>query len=82
MNLKDVTVIQQALFTFVNQFKAYLGRTERLHWCWMYLSGLLLDGERKSIQPMAERLPGGKKEKMKVISIILAMHLAIPCLSG
>jgi SRSO17 transposase len=65
MNLKDVTATQQALFTFVNQFKAYLGRTERLHWCWMYLSGLLLDGERKSIQPMAERLPGGNEQAMQ-----------------
>ena len=42
-----------------------LGRSERGHWCGMYLSGLLLDGERKSIEPMAARLEGGDKQALQ-----------------
>ena len=33
-----------------------MGRSERRHWAGMYVKGLLLDGERKSIEPMAQRL--------------------------
>ena len=35
-----------------------MGRAERQHWAGMYIRRLLLDGERKSIQPMAAPLPG------------------------
>lgn len=31
----------------------------------MYLSGLLLNSERKSIQPLAERLPGGNEQALQ-----------------
>jgi len=41
------------------------GYLERSHWCSMYLSGLLLDGERKSIEPMAARLPDGNEQAMQ-----------------
>jgi SRSO17 transposase len=30
-----------------------------------YLRGLMLDGRRKSIQPMAERLPGGNEQNLQ-----------------
>jgi len=36
-----------------------LGRSERRHWGSVYVRGLLLDGERKSIEPLAARLPEG-----------------------
>ncbi len=39
-----------------------LGRSERRHWCSVYLRGLLLDGERKSVGAMAERLPDGNEQ--------------------
>jgi SRSO17 transposase len=35
---------------------APMGRRERRHWARVYLQGLLLDGERKSIQPIASRI--------------------------
>jgi SRSO17 transposase len=42
-----------------------LGRTERRHWGSVYVRGLLLDGERKSIEPMAARLPEGNVQAMQ-----------------
>ena len=30
-----------------------VGRSERRHWGAVYVRGLLLDGERKSVEPMA-----------------------------
>ena len=42
-----------------------LGRRERRHWGAVYVRGLLLDGERKSIEPMAARLPEGNVQAMQ-----------------
>ena len=33
-----------------------IGRSERRHWGSVYVRGLLLDGDRKSVEPMAKRL--------------------------
>lgn len=65
MRLNELKAAQKQLLTFVDEFKTFLGRRERVHWCWMYLSGLLLNGERKSIQPLAERLPGGNEQALQ-----------------
>ena len=65
MNLRELTATRKKLIDFVQCFKTFLGRSERVHWCSLYLSGLLLEGERKSIQPMAERLPGGNEQAMQ-----------------
>lgn len=65
MNIRELKSTQKKLMNFVDEFRNYLGRTERVHWCQMYLSGLLLDGERKSIQPMAQRLPGGNEQALQ-----------------
>lgn len=64
MNLKELRTIQKELGVFVEHFRPELGRSERRYWCGMYLSGLLLDGERKSIEPMASRLDGGDTQAM------------------
>src|ERR1039457_6076091 len=42
-----------------------VGRSERRHWGAVYVRGLLLDGERKSIEPMAARLPDGNVQAMQ-----------------
>ena len=65
MNVKELKTIQNRLKNYVESFSSYLGRSERRHWCWMYLCGLLSHGERKSIQPMAERLPGGNEQALQ-----------------
>src|SRR6185503_16055009 len=41
------------------------GRRERRHWCRVYLSGLILDGERKSIEPLASRVEGGNEQALQ-----------------
>lgn len=42
-----------------------VGRRERRQWGGVYLRGLLLDGERKSIAPMAQRLAEGNVQAMQ-----------------
>ena len=44
---------------------APVGRSERRHWGSVYVRGLLLDGERKSVEPMARRLPDGNEQAMQ-----------------
>jgi SRSO17 transposase len=62
---QDVQNISRKLSDFVDRFQFSLGRAERRHWCKMYLSGLLLNGERKSIEPMANRIEGGSVQNMQ-----------------
>jgi SRSO17 transposase len=42
-----------------------VGRSERRHWGEVYVRSLLLDGERKSIEPLATRLPEGNVQAMQ-----------------
>lgn len=42
-----------------------VGRSERRQWGGVYVRGLLLDGERKSIEPMAQRLAEGNVQAMQ-----------------
>jgi SRSO17 transposase len=42
-----------------------IGRTERRRWGGVYVRGLLLNGERKSIEPLAARLPEGNVQAMQ-----------------
>ena len=65
MDLEELKAVREQLSNFVDFFKHELGRSERRHWCQMYLCGLMLNGERKSIQPMAQRLPGGNEQALQ-----------------
>src|SRR3984893_3253351 len=42
-----------------------VGRSQRRRWGGVYVRSLLLDGERKSIQPLATRLPEGNVQAMQ-----------------
>src|SRR5437899_12418177 len=42
-----------------------IGRSERRHWGSVYVRGLLMDGERKSVEPMAKRLADGNEHAMQ-----------------
>ncbi|MBA3972591.1 MAG: IS701 family transposase, partial [Candidatus Solibacter sp.] len=42
-----------------------VGRSERRRRGSVYVRGLLLNGERKSIEPMAQRLPDGNVQAMQ-----------------
>ena len=50
---------------FMEDLLEPMGRSERRHWAQVYLQGLLLDGERKSIEPMASRLPGADVQALR-----------------
>lgn len=65
MNIKEVLAVRNHLEKFLEPYKELIGRSERMHNGRLYISGLLLDGERKSIQPMAERLPGGNEQNLQ-----------------
>lgn len=42
-----------------------MGRRDRSQWGEMYVRGLLMEGERKSIEPMAQRLPDGNVQTLQ-----------------
>lgn len=52
---------RERLTEFVENFSPVFGRSERRHRCRVYLSGLILAGERKSIEPIAGRVGGGNE---------------------
>ena len=56
MNAKQLHQLRSDLSDFLEELTPDLGRRERREWAGTYIRGLLLDGQRKSIQPMAERL--------------------------
>ena len=56
---------RQRLAAFTEQILAPLGRSERRYWGGVYVRGLLLDGERKSVGAMAERLPEGNEQNLQ-----------------
>ena len=58
MQAHEVAALGERLDVFVEAMTPALGRSERRRWARAYVAGLLLDGERKSIEPMAERLGG------------------------
>lgn len=66
--MRELESVQKKLSGFVDQFRPLLGRSERCHWCGSYVSGLILDGERKSMQPMAERLGCDRQSLQQFIS--------------
>jgi SRSO17 transposase len=51
----ELAALDERLDTFLEGLTASLGRSERRRWAKTYLQGLLLDGARKSIEPIAER---------------------------
>jgi SRSO17 transposase len=57
--------MDERLDAFLGNLVAPMGRSERRHWARQYVHGLLLDGERKSIEPMAARLRGGDVQAMR-----------------
>ncbi len=65
MTSRELQALDQRLSTFLEDLLAPLGRSERRHWARVYIRGLLLDGERKSIEPMASRIPGADVQALR-----------------
>lgn len=58
MTARQIMEVRQQLEDYVEEFAAEFGRSERRRWCGKYLEGLLREGERKSIEPLAKRVGG------------------------
>ncbi len=65
MEKKTLRTAEHRLHAFLQDLVMVMGRAERRHGAELYIRGLLLDGERKSIEPMAARLPGADVQALR-----------------
>src|SRR5688572_27944380 len=56
MGRRDLDRLDRELSAYVDELFEGMGRRERLAAMRAYVTGLLLDGDRKSVEPMASRL--------------------------
>jgi SRSO17 transposase len=56
MDARKLSKLRTELTLFLDDVVGDLGYARRRRWCETYLRGVLLDGQRKSIEPMAARL--------------------------
>ena len=56
MDARKLTKLRTDLTAFLDDVAGPLGHPRRRKWCDVYLRGVLLDGHRKSVEPMAARL--------------------------
>lgn len=60
----DAAVLDR-LQTYARRFRRLFPRSDQFRQGGIYLHGLLLDGERKSIQPLSQRVPGGDEQRLQ-----------------
>ena len=65
MTPQSLKALESRLMRFLEDLLEPMGRSERRHWAQVYVQGLLLDGERKSIEPMAARIPGADVQALR-----------------
>lgn len=65
MRLGEVERPQGELSEFVADVFGSVPRRDQRRWGECYLRGLMPDGRRKSIQPMAKRLPDGNMQALR-----------------
>jgi SRSO17 transposase len=65
MTAKQMERCRQRLKTYLAEMLTPLGRSERRYWGSVYVRGLLLDGERKSVGAMATRLPEANEQNLQ-----------------
>jgi SRSO17 transposase len=65
VNLDQLARVRGDLVVFAAQAFASFARKDQRHWGEVYLRGLMLDGERKSVEPMAARLPDGDQQSLQ-----------------
>jgi SRSO17 transposase len=65
MTPAELTRVRRRLVAFAAEVFEPLARADQRRWGECYLRGLMLDGKRKSIQPMAERLPDGNEQALQ-----------------
>jgi SRSO17 transposase len=65
VDLEEIELLRGELEAFVAEVFASVPRRDQRAKGDCYLRGLMLDGRRKSIQPMAERLPDGDMQALQ-----------------
>lgn len=65
MTPAELARVRRRLVVFAAEVFEPLARADQRRWGECYLRGLMLDGKRKSIQPMAERLPDGNEQALQ-----------------
>jgi SRSO17 transposase len=65
MTAQALKPLDRRLDHFLDELTEAMGRSERAHWARVYVQGLLLDGQRKSVEPMAERIPGADVQALR-----------------
>ena len=65
MNARELQACADRLEKFLMTMLASVGRAERRRHGSLYVQGLLLDGERKSIEPLAARQPGADVQALR-----------------
>jgi SRSO17 transposase len=66
--------LDRELRTYFDSMVDGMGRAERRRAMELYLTGLLLDGERKSVEPMATRLVEKASERVSKNSRDMTRH--------
>jgi SRSO17 transposase len=65
MTPAELARVRRRLIAFAVGVFEPLARADQRRWGEVYLRGLMLDGKRKSIQPMAQRLPDGDEQALQ-----------------
>jgi SRSO17 transposase len=65
MTVQQLKASRTRLEAFLDDMLAPLGRKDRRRWGQVYVRGLLLDGERKSVSAMVPRLPEGEEQALQ-----------------
>src|SRR3989337_3820225 len=65
MKPREIERFRLKLEAFLADVVLSVGRTERRQHAEEYVRGLLMDGERKPIEPIADRLPGGDVQALQ-----------------
>ncbi len=62
LSAREVSRVRGRLEEFVGEMFESMARKDQRRWGGVYVRGLMLDGKRKSIEPMAARLPDGDEQ--------------------
>ncbi|MDP8924491.1 MAG: transposase, partial [Chloroflexota bacterium] len=60
----DAEVVER-LYAYALEYRPLFPRSDQFKQGRVYLHGLLLDGERKSIEPLSRRVPGGNAQNLQ-----------------
>jgi SRSO17 transposase len=81
MKQRDLRALDQRLEIYLSEMTASLGRSERRVCAGLYLRGLLPEGQRKSIEPLAARVGGNVQALQQFIGqspwLVQPLHTAL-----